>query len=355
MASIFLLLNPPTLAYGIPSPHSYPDSSLGGESLTYLPIISSDSVDLQVNPKNREESRAFFNYIYKASEGYYINWTGNHHTCSEGITSRAFRYAVRLRVNYFRAMAGVPADVKFLDECNHKAQAAALMMSVNDQLSHTPDTNWTCYSDHGDEAAGSSNLFYGYNGWDAVEGYIKEPGSNNYAVGHRRWVLYPQTQYMGTGDIPAAAGHEATNSLWIFDEHLWTTRPKTRDGFVAWPPPGYVPYQIVFPRWSLSYGNADFSSASVAMVSQGKQIPVHVQPIVNGYGENTIVWEPELGLERPPPADRSYLVAVSDVLINGVMEDFVYEVIIFDPGTETTENTQAAPEVLLGIPLQMNR
>jgi hypothetical protein len=40
-----------------------------------------------------------------------MNWTGDHGTCSEGTVSSAFVDMVQRRVNYYRAMAGVPALV----------------------------------------------------------------------------------------------------------------------------------------------------------------------------------------------------------------------------------------------------
>jgi hypothetical protein len=103
---------------------------------------------------------------------------------------------------------------------------------------------------------------------------------------------------------------------------------------VAWPPPGYVPYQVVFPRWSFAYADADFSGATVAMSSNGQGIPVTVQPLVTGYGfgENTLVWEPDLSFGAPPPSDTIYDVTVSGVKVDGVPHDFTYQVILFDPG-----------------------
>src|SRR5438477_12482804 len=66
-----------------------------------------------VNPARREEARNFFNTVYAASEGFSIGWTGDLATCSPGTTDSAFRDLVALRINYFRAMAGVPAGIVF--------------------------------------------------------------------------------------------------------------------------------------------------------------------------------------------------------------------------------------------------
>jgi hypothetical protein len=318
----------------------------------YLPLVNNKSANLHVNPQDRQDARAFYINVYLGSEGIPIEWNGSHNICNPGTTADDFRNAVLRRVNYFREMAGVPADVVFADEYNKKAQQAALMMSCNDRLSHDPDDTWVCYTADGDVAAQRSNLFFGYNGWKAVEGYIKEPGSNNYAVGHRRWVLYPQTKFMGTGDVPAAGGHEAANALWIFDDNLFGQRPDTRYEFVAWPPPGYVPYQVVFPRWSFAYAEADFSSASVSMKTGGTHYTVYIQPIVNGYGENTLVWEPVLNIDRPPADDRFFRVSVTNVFINGSPRDFTYDVTVFDPGVENSDLVEDTWDGQLGAPLK---
>src|SRR6185312_8522029 len=117
----------------------------------------------------------------------------------------------------------------------------------------------------GASAAANSNLALGSFGPDSITGYINDFGANNTEAGHRRWLLYPQTQTMGTGDIPAGNGFTNANATWVLDGNYGTARPATRDGFVAWPPPGYVPYPVVFARWSFAYPNADFSTATVAV------------------------------------------------------------------------------------------
>jgi hypothetical protein len=288
---------------------------------------------------SRRASRDFFNTYYKASEGHAIDWTGNHATCDSGETASGFRDAVLLLLNYFRAMAGVPSGTVFSDIYNSKAQKTALMMSVNNSASHNPPTSWKCYSADGAEAAGESNLYLGVFGWDAITGYVADPGSGNYFVGHRRWILYPQTQIMGTGDVPFVSNYLGSNALWVFDSNIFGPRPSTREEFVAWPPPGYVPYQVVFPRWSLSYPSADFSAATVRMTSEGANISVDVAAIANGYGENTIVWIPmnmnDWNIWPKPNRDTVFSVVITNVLIGSTSRDFQYAVTVFDPDTSS--------------------
>jgi hypothetical protein len=316
----------------------------------FLPLIARPPDPLPwIEPGNRKTSLSFFAQVYLASEGVDAAWTGNHATCDPGETSAAFREAVALHINYFRAMAGVPAVVQLSSEYNRKAQQAALMMSANEKLSHSPSTDWLCYTAEGAQAAGRSNLCLGRYGPAAITGYMYDPGDGNYAVGHRRWILYPQTQWMGSGDIPPVDDHRPANALWVFDEHMWEPRPETREEFVAWPPPGYVPYQVVFPRWSLAYAGADFSQATVTMRSAGHGIPVTVRPVVNGYGENTLVWEPELPTGSPPQGDTAYDVTVSQVQTSGGQRTFSYQVIVFDPGEQAIRAADL-PQGLLNEP-----
>ncbi|KJU87747.1 SCP-like extracellular domain protein [Candidatus Magnetobacterium bavaricum] len=289
---------------------------------------------LSVSPQSRDESRNFYNTYYAVNEPA-INWSGNHQSCSSGTTAQDFRDAIAQRINYFRAMAGIPATITLSDTYSAKAQEAALMMSVNNTLNHTPPSTWTCYTTTGAEAAGSSNLALGINSVSAISGYMKDYGSGNYPVGHRRWILYPQTQVMGTGDIPNAGSYTKANALWVFDSNRKGARPTTSEEFVAWPPKGYVPYQVVFPRWSFAYAKADFSSATVSMTSDNTNVAVTLSPVVNGYGENTLVWIPmnlsDSATWPKPSGDTTYKVTVANVVINGVGRTFEYNVTVFDP------------------------
>ena len=285
---------------------------------------------ISVNPDNRLESLNFYKTHFQASPGADMDWTGDNSACLAGTTAQGFKDAVLLRINYYRAMAGVPAEVGFLSDYSGKAQQAAQMMSVNGSLDHSPPSSWTCYTAEGAEAAGKSNLALGSNGWNAISLYMKDPGDGNQACGHRRWILYPQTTTMGTGDIPSGQ----SNALWVFDGNYGGTRPETRDEFVSWPPPGYVPYQVVYPRWSFAYPGADFSGAAVTMTQGGENIPVELAPVHNGYGENTLVWIPN-GMSSwsswpKPDVDTTYEVTVSNVTVSGAPRNFSYQVTVFD-------------------------
>src|SRR5215470_6244113 len=245
-----------------------------------------------VNTDSREQVRGFYNAVFTSSIGVPMNSSANVGTCTPGTNATAFQEAVLRRINFYRAMAGLPASVTLNAAEGTNDQQAAVMMSRNNTLTHFPPNSWTCFTGPGANAASNSNLALGADGADSITLYIQDPGSANAAAGHRRWLLYPQTQVMGTGDVPDANGFSAANATWVFDANLNGPRPATRQGYVAWPPEGFVPYQVVFPQWSFGLSNANLSAATVSMTSNGVPVAVTIQPYVNGYGENTLVWYP---------------------------------------------------------------
>ncbi|HEY1108698.1 MAG TPA: CAP domain-containing protein, partial [Opitutaceae bacterium] len=175
---------------------------------------------LTVDISSREEVRQFYRAVYFASENVPMGWTGSYALRAGlpdfGDTSPAFKEATRLRINFYRALVGVPADIRFDNEYNVKAQQAALMVSANNELNHFPPATWTFYTADGAEAAGKSNLAVGYSGPRAIDGYIADAGPSNAVVGHRRWLSYPQTLRMGTGDVPGSGlNRPAANAVWI--------------------------------------------------------------------------------------------------------------------------------------------
>jgi hypothetical protein len=311
-------------------------SQSDGPYRVYLPFTQAAGPAAAVDVSSRHSVLRFYRDAYLATQGTPLGWTGSQAACTPGTTSTAYRDAITSRINFFRAMAGVPGAIAFSDQANQLAQAAALMMSANRSLSHTPPSDWLCYSSAGAEGAGSANLHLSGAPADPITGYMRDAGAGNAALGHRRWLLYPQTQTMGTGDVPAAGGYPGANALVVFDGFMWQSRPAVRDGFVAWPPPGFVPYPVVFARWSFSYPGADFSAAVVSMTLNGAAVPLAQHPPVTGYGENTLAWIPldlHDGAAWPrPAADVTYVVTLTNVRLDGQPRDFTYNVTIFDPG-----------------------
>ena len=144
---------------------------------------------------------------------------------------------------------------------------------------------------------------------------------------------------MATGDVPMETTNDAANATWIFDANLNGPRPATSTPYVAWPPAGYAPYQVVFPQWSFALSNANLSAATVGMSSNGAAMAVTQQIYATGYGENTLVWYPT-GLDPSSEtmfpfsgADTVYAVTLSNVVTTAGTKSFAYNVTVFDPGT----------------------
>lgn len=324
-----------------------------------LAVLSAQGFD----PSDRWQVRDYFNSVYNHKVEAPMEWTGDYTSGQSGTVSADWLEATLNRVNYFRTVAGVPADITFDPVLNAKCQQAALMLSANGILSHYPPESWTWWTQDGYDAANSGNIAIGSSGPESIEGYMMDPGDNNFVVGHRRWILFPQTTVMGSGDVPGdpQMGLYAANALWVHPASIGA-RPPTRDDFVAWPPPGNIPAQTVWPRWSISHPQADFTNASVSMTSGGITVPVVLEPyqFSFGYPESTLVWVPG-GLDpnaqeswTVPVEDTAYTVKVDNVQVGGQTRSFEYTVTIIDPaaaGPGEYDTTVAVAEpVYAGVP-----
>lgn len=302
--------------------------------------VVADGAPFAIDTSDREQVRLYFASIYREPTPP-IGWTGNRVTGVPGTTSPAFKAATIQRINWFRAMAGLPAAARLSEETSAKAQHAALIMSAAGQLSHFPPTSWKFYTPAGAEAAAASNLTLAYTGPEAIDQYIRDHGANNGPVGHRRWIFHPNARTIGTGDIPIADGQylSGANALWVADVDYAASRPSTRDDFVAWPARGFMPYSTVYQRWSLSYPDADFSQARVTVTRSGVALGLVLEPPVQGYGENTIVWKMpdigETGSHVKPQGDVRYHVSVANVMVGQRARSFDYDVTVFDPAVAT--------------------
>lgn len=300
--------------------------------LTFLFSIlhfSCQKEDSEVNPSgdlnsNRDLVVKNYNEIYLATEVNDVNWTGNTSNCEAGSIPQSVQDKVLKRINYFRTLTGLNGDITFDATKNAKCQKAALMFLANNQLSHTPPSSWTCYTNEGAEAAKSSNIYLGREGTAAISGYIEDPGANNYFVGHRRWILYSAAKVMGHGST------SNSDALWVTGG---SQTPTSLPEFIAWPPQNYIPAKLVFPRWSFAIPSADFTNTQISMTDKNDN-SIGLTVVANnknGYGDNTIVWEPE-NINTSSSEDITYNVKVKNVkLKDGSTKDYSYKVIIIQP------------------------
>ena len=275
-----------------------------------------------------------------------IEWTGSLDTCEAGDTSLLTRDATLAAVNYFRASAGL-GPVATTEELNALAQAAALSVAANRSLSHTPAPGSACSSELVFDGALNANLCLGCAGPDAIAAYMADAGDANTDVGHRRWILYPPQQLVGSGSVPGDQEQPPAQALYVLHQDSWD-RAAGPEGWVSWPAAGYTPYQLVPKRFSLSLGaadgdaphqpgGADFSNAVVSVQEDGFELPVTIVA-ADGIGARTagdraIVFEPDLADVRfgPDEPDRTLTVTVSGIIHGEREVSHTYEVIVFDP------------------------
>jgi len=283
----------------------------------------------------RASVRDAFLRVHRPALDVVPDWTGSVPVCEPGSTSAAYETATLEMVNWYRAMAGL-LPVVFDRQWSRKAQSAALMMAANSRLSHSPDPSWSCWTEDGAEAAGRSNLAYGVGGPAAVRAYIDDPG--NPGVGHRRWILDPAAVVMGTGSVGTPDwSTPPANALWVVGGGVGSEEAA---GTVAWPPAGYVPFEVVGRYWSAGFPSAGLVDATVSMRAGDEPIavehPVSGDPASPLVVADTLVWTPA-GLDGdrhrigPGMADLTVTVEVSGVRLDGSPKTITYDVTVFDP------------------------
>jgi uncharacterized protein YkwD len=211
------------------------------------------------------------------SEG---TWNGSVSACTVGDISADGRANALRMVNLMRWLADLPA-VTTDDTSNQQAQACALMMTANDDLSHTPPMSWKCYSAAGASGAGSGNIS-SVPGVESVLSYMVDPG-NATTLGHRRWILSNELGPIGLG----SAGSGGASCMRVFGG-----KGKANKAWMAWPPPGAFPIQAYKDRynrvlddtgWSIQ-SDLDLSSVQVTITTGAQAKPVEVTQLEPNYG-----------------------------------------------------------------------
>lgn len=299
-------------------------------SLTLFTSCSSNDAssttppEIETDDVARLAAKELYLEYYEASKttGSETPWNGNASNCDPGTVPSDVRDKIFLRLQYYRKAVGLENTITENVNQSAKAQKAALMMKSNNKLDHFPPESWSCYTEEGSEAAGKSNLTMAKNA-EAIDSYISEPGDSNGPVGHRRWLLYPRLAAIGIGNT------DSSNAIWVVGNS--GQEPSDMPEFIAWPPAGYVPKEVVFPRWSFSIPNADFSQTTVSMIDQnGTIIDLSLEELSLAYADPTIVWVPK-GIDTNTGLDISYVVTLKNVVLDEQTHDYEYHVTLFNP------------------------
>lgn len=246
-------------------------------------------------------------------------WSGSVDACSVGDISADGRANALRMVNLMRWLADLPT-VTTDDTSNQQAQACALMMTANDELSHNPPMSWKCYSTLGASGAGSGNISSGP-GVESVLSYLVDSG-NETTLGHRRWILSNELGPIGLG----SAGAGGASCMRVLGGNGKANKP-----WMAWPPPGAFPMQAYRDRysrvlddtgWSIQ-SDLDLSGARVTITSGGQTKLVKVTQLGPNYATSDAIsiipdgWKAAVG--------STYAVSVA-----GVAMAIDYEVQLID-------------------------
>jgi hypothetical protein len=211
-------------------------------------------------------------------------WTAGAAQCDRGSLPEPTRAASIEWVNYYRGLVGL-APVTEAASDRAPAQACAVLLERNGQLSHTPPSSWACADLMSRDAAARSNLSgnpgFPMSPWYAVRGWIDEGRDLSDTLGHRRWILSPELHSMSYGQTASFAC--MTLGLGARDARA----PR----WVAWPPPGWVPSAVMGTIWSLSKPGIGAPGTQVQVLRDGVALPVSMTVRRSGAGDDTISWE----------------------------------------------------------------
>jgi len=358
----------------------FPGISVAWIPGTYpVPPARMASSGFAVDNQNRNDVISFWQAVYQASEGYEsrVAWNGNY-TGTPGTTSAAFVNDVERRLNYFRAMCGVPANAqlntgsKVVIELTDlfkpasstlksvAAQQSALMLIRNynptlgtdPAITHDPVSSLVGWSAAAWNASAKGNFSFGLYGPGAVTEYMLEAYTNgsfvsswNSDVGHRRWCIFPPATDYATGDQPgSSAMRPASNVLYVMQNNE-EYRTDVGNNFVPYPAAGYFPAPINSPFWSLSCANANFSVATVTMkTADNKTIPVTSIKRKTGFGDPAIVWQVRADVAaRNVYSDTTYKVRVDGISGVGIPTFYEYQVTLINPDQLTSSQLISGP------------
>ncbi|CAN5437880.1 hypothetical protein BH09BAC5_BH09BAC5_21370 [soil metagenome] len=288
-----------------------------------------------------------------------LGWTGKEKSCKPGKLSHEMYVKAIARINYFRRLAGVNDNMVLDSSWNKYAQAAALIMFANNKLNHHPTSEMKCYTKDGEIGASTSNLSLvtDLSIQALIRDQIEDGGSTNNACGHRSWLLNSRAFKFGFGATP---GSYAVRDFATSEEKDTSTFHGNVPEYFGYPFKGFVPFQVVYGKWSFSVTKeADFSSAVVEVKSGDKKVNCAiVSRGKKNYGDMTLVWTisgikdefyysaldnegnkyiyynmnvkkksfEELGL-----LNQKITVKISNVKVDGKMKSYTYFFTIFDP------------------------
>lgn len=223
-----------------------------------------------------------------------MGFTGSTSACRAGATSAAYRARQLRRVNFFRTMAGVAPVSEGTAATVAAAQRKATLVAANSRLEHDPPSTWRCYSQLADSSSGHRESLSIPAGVAGVDVLIDEAGDSNRFAGHRQLgLLDADIAALAFGSATDTGGTEvaAVHATDVTEEQA----TRSADRSVAWPPPGYVPSELLPHRWSLRvpvFGPVRLDGATVSVTVGG----VAVEVLLDHETIDSVVFRPRIGV-----------------------------------------------------------
>lgn len=267
-------------------------------------------------------------------------------SCTSGIPSDSEKKKVLDRINYLRSIHKLD-PVVYDDKDDEVTAECALVIAANEQLSHTPDSSWKCWSQVAYDGCSSSNIHIGMASYDMsstdsativddfmTEEYQGEPKT----LGHRRWLIDPWLTHIAFG----RADYYDGNGYFVLGSAIKVINDDDGTGaiagsdikFVAYPFENYpadlyndnimMSFTVIKDRFS-KYSNGtgiNFASATIAIIDpDNKTMKVkNIDYDTQGYGvPNNLRWYVE-GIKP----NVKYNVTVSNIMINDNPEFYQY-------------------------------
>jgi tetratricopeptide (TPR) repeat protein len=163
-------------------------------------------------------------------------WNGALDSCKPGTMTPGINLLAQNRINYFRRNAGLSEEIILSKQNNLYCEIAAMMCEVNKTMSHEPNDGWRCFIPAGADVLKDALLIKESNPSIAITAAM---GHSHPTVGHRRWLLYPKSMYLGLGTSKTYSVIKAIDNSRELDTN------KYKNQFVAWPPENLVPKMLI--------------------------------------------------------------------------------------------------------------
>ena len=256
--------------------------------------------------------------------------------CVEGAVSESEKDIVLERINYIRSLHGLPSVVYEENDDIYTAECA-LIIAANEDLSHTPGSDWKCYSEDAYTGCNKSNIFiqWGiepamFKSESVVDAFMTDEGVES--LGHRRWMIDPWLAHISFGradDFSNKITGSAIKVINLDEQNISSSNIE----FVAYPYEDY-PTELYNENVMMSFtviadrlnkwnnDDVDLLTAAIAIKDPANNlIKVSGTKSDNdGYGvPNNLRWY----AESIEPGVR-YNVAITNVLVNNIPKTFSY-------------------------------